>query len=140
MVWAVLLVGNSLVWSQEDASGGDSIVIDLPFPFGGEDPFNPTENPSGFDFAWPSNVQYEMVYDEETGLYSIRQLIGDTLEFRPTTFLTLDEFLEYDMEGNLTEYWTDLQAEDDEADRAFAPKLTIDSKLFESFLEAMRLK
>ena len=73
-----------------------------------------------------------MVYDEETGLYSIRQLIGDTLEFRPTTFLTLDEFLEYDMEGNLTEYWTDLQAEDDEADRAFAPKLTIDSKLFES--------
>lgn len=129
---AALLMSNSLAWGQGNVSGGDSIVIDLPFPFGGEDPFNPTESPSGFDFAWPSNVQYEMVYDEETGLYSIRQLIGDTLEFRPTTFLTLDEFLEYDMEGNLTEYWTDLQAEDDEADRAFAPKLTIDSKLFES--------
>ena len=34
--------------------------------------------------------------------------------------------------GNLTEYWTDLQAEDDEAERAFAPKLTVDSELCET--------
>ncbi len=135
LLWVALVFCHSTLWSQGNggaSAGGDSLAIDLPFPFGGEDAFNPTESPSGFDFAWPSNIQYEMVYDEATGLYSIRQLIGDTLEFRPTTFLTLDEFLEYDMEGNLTEYWNDLQLEDDEADRAFAPKLTVDSKLFES--------
>ena len=113
-------------------SGNDSLVIDLPFPFGGEDQFNPIESPAGFDFAWPSNFTYEVVLDEETGMYSIQQLVGDTIQYRPSTFLTLDEYLNFDMEGNLTEYWNELQVEDDEAERAFAPKLTIDSKLFET--------
>ena len=31
----------------------DSLEIDLPFPFGGEDPFNPSESPDGFDLDWP---------------------------------------------------------------------------------------
>ncbi|MDG2208570.1 MAG: cell surface protein SprA, partial [Flavobacteriales bacterium] len=129
---AILVVSVAFGQNPDTGSSSDSIVIDLPFPFGGENPFNPVEDPAGFDLDWPSNFQYEMVYDDATGLYSIRQTIGDTLEYRPTTFFTLDEFLEYDMQGNLSEYWNDLQVEDDEADRAFAPKLTVDSKLFES--------
>ena len=104
----------------------------LAIPFGGEDQYNPTESPSGFDFAWPENFNYEIVFDETTGLYSIQQRIGDTLLYRPSTFLTLDEYLDYDITGNLSEYWNDLQAEDDEAERAFAPKLTVDSELFET--------
>ena len=44
---------------------------------------------------------------------------------------TLDEYLNYNIEGNLTEFWNELQEEEDEADRAFAPKLEIDSELFE---------
>ena len=131
-----LVLGLSLfsgVWAQatEDAAN-DSLPIILPFPFGGEDQFNPTESPAGFDFAWPENFNYEIVFDETTGLYSIQQRIGDTLLYRPSTYLTLDEYLDYDITGNLTEYWTDLQAEDDEAERAFAPKLTVDSELFET--------
>ena len=131
-----LVLGLSLfsgVWAQatEDATN-DSLPIILPFPFGGEDQFNPTESPAGFDFAWPENFNYEIVFDETTGLYSIQQRIGDTLLYRPSTYLTLDEYLDYDITGNLTEYWTDLQAEDDEAERAFAPKLTVDSELFET--------
>ncbi|MBL6865457.1 MAG: cell surface protein SprA, partial [Flavobacteriales bacterium] len=118
--------------TSNGGSEGDSLTINLPFPFGGEDPFNPIESPAGFDFAWPSNFTYEIVLDEETGMYSIQQLVGDTIQYRPTTFLTLDEYLNFDMEGNLTEYWNELQVEDDEAERAFAPKLTVDSKLFET--------
>ena len=104
----------------------------LALPVRREDQFNPTESPAGFDFAWPENFNYEIVFDETTGLYSIQQRIGDTLLYRPSTYLTLDEYLDYDITGNLTEYWTDLQAEDDEAERAFAPKLTVDSELFET--------
>ena len=125
------LLASCTVAAQSNAVA-DSIEINLPFPFGGEDAYNPTESPAGFDFAWPENFTYETLFDETTGLYSIQQRIGDTLLYRPTTFLTLDEFLNYDITGNLTEYWNELQTEDDEADRAFAPKLTIDSKLFES--------
>ena len=118
--------------TSNGGSEGDSLTINLPFPFGGEDQFNPIESPAGFDFAWPSNFTYEIVLNEETGMYSIQQLVGDTIQYRPTTFLTLDEYLNFDMEGNLTEYWNELQVEDDEAERAFAPKLTVDSKLFET--------
>ena len=125
------LLASCTVAAQSNAVE-DSIEINLPFPFGGEDAYNPTESPAGFDFAWPENFTYETLFDEATGLYSIQQRIGDTLLYRPTTFLTLDEFLNYDITGNLTEYWNELQTEDDEADRAFAPKLTIDSELFES--------
>ena len=127
-------VAGQTLNSNGSAGGAasDSLPIVLPFPFGGEDAYNPTESPAGFDFAWPSNMTYEIVYDETTGMYSIQQLIGDTLQYRPTTFLTLDEFLEYDMAGNLSEYWNELQVEDDEAERAFAPKLTVDSELFET--------
>ena len=131
-----LVLGLSLfsgVGAQSaEGTTNDSLSIVLPFPFGGEDQFNPTESPDGFDFAWPENFSYEIIFDEITGLYSIQQRIGDTLLYRPSTFLTLDEYLEYDITGNLSEYWNDLQAEDDEADRAFAPKLTVNSELFET--------
>ncbi len=114
------------------SSQTDSTSIDLPFPFGGENAFNPTESPAGFDFNWPSNIHYQVVYDELTGQYVVQQTIGDTLEYRPSTYFTLDEYLEFDMQGNLSEYWDNLQSEEDEAERAFAPKLTVNSDLFES--------
>jgi hypothetical protein len=126
--------------SNDGEAETDSSAINLPFPFGGEDQFNPIESPAGFDFAWPSNFTYEIVLDEETGMYSIQQLVGDTIQYRPMTYLTLDEYLNFDMEGNLTEYWNELQVEDDEAERAFAPKLTIDSKLFELLESTFRIQ
>ena len=91
----------------------DSIV--LPFPFGGEDPFNPAEHPPGFELDWPSNFNYRVVFDERTGQYILRQTVGDTIEFRPSTYLDLQEFLNFDMQGNLSEYWKELQQEEDEA-------------------------
>ena len=39
--------------------------------------------------------------------------------------------MDYDISGNLTEFWNQLQEEDDEANRAFTPKLEIDNELFE---------
>ena len=126
--------------SNDEESVNDSLIIDLPFPFGGEDQFNPIESPEGFDFAWPSNFTYQVVLDEETGMYSIQQLVGDTIEYRPSTFLTLDEYLNFDMEGNLTEYWNELQVEDDEAERAFARSLRLTASYSRQSLGAMRLK
>ena len=93
--------------------------------------FNPTEFPGGVSLQWPSNFNYGVVYNPITGMYEVQQTIGDTLEFRPSSLFTLDEYLNYNIEGNLTEFWNELQEEEDEADRAFAPKLEIDSELFE---------
>lgn len=126
----VFASGLSVVDAQTEDTDTSEVV--LPFPFGTEDPFNPTESPAGFDFNWPDNFQFGTTYDQNTGLYILSQTIGDTLEYRPSTYFTLEEFLNFDMEGNLSEYWDELQQEEDEAERAFAPKLTIENELFET--------
>ena len=106
-------------------------TYNLPFPHDNGDMFNPSEFPGGVSLQWPSNFNYGVVYNPVTGLYEVQQTIGDTLAFRPSSVFTLDEYLNYNIAGNLTEFWNELQEEEDEADRAFAPKLEIDSELFE---------
>ena len=113
------------IWGQADTT------YNLPFPHDNGDAYNPSEFPGGVSLQWPSNFNYGVVYNPITGMYEVRQTIGDTLEFRPSSLFTLDEYLNYNIEGNLTEFWNALQEEEDEADRAFAPKLEIDSELFE---------
>lgn len=125
---SLLLCAPTLHAQTEDS---DTTEIDLPFPHGSEDPFNPTESTGGISLNWPSNFNYGVVYDPILGQYIVQQTIGDSIEFRPSSTFSLDEFLDYDMTGNLTEFWDDLRTEDDEANRAFAPKLEIDSELFE---------
>ena len=84
-------------------------------------------------------VQYGVDYDETTGQYIVRQRLGDTLDFRNPTHLTLDEFLEYNIDENLSEFWTEMQDEIDEEERGFAPKLTIDSEIFETIFGSGKL-
>ena len=43
--------------------------------------------------------------------------MGDTLDFRNPTHLTLDEFLEYNIDENLSEFWDEMQDELDEEER-----------------------
>lgn len=126
---ALLFCGlNSHAQTSDDT---DSTEIDLPLPHGGEDSFNPVENTGGISLNWPDNINYSVVYDPTTGQYVVQQTIGDTLLFRPSSLFTLDEYLSYNISGNLTEFWNQLQEEDDQANRAFAPKLEIDNELFE---------
>ena len=54
------------------------------------------------------------------------------MDFRNPTHLTLDEFLEYNIDENLSEFWDEMQDEIDEEERGFAPKLTVDSEIFET--------
>ena len=106
-------------------------TVDLPMPHGGEDPNNPTETPGGVSLNWPSNINYSVDYDPVTGNYVVYQTIGDSLRFRMPTTYTLDEYLEQNKNQNLSEYWNQLQDEEDEEDRAFAPKLTVKGELFD---------
>ena len=109
----------------------DSLGVDLPLPHGADVP-NPTESPNGVSLGFPDVVEYGVDYDETTGQYVVRQRLGDTLDFRNPTHLTLDEFLEYNIDENLSEFWDEMQEELDEEERGFAPKLTVDSEIFET--------
>ena len=127
----IALLFCSLSAHAQTSDETDTTEVNLPFPHGSEDPFNPTENTGGISLNWPSNINYEVLFDPATGQYVVQQTIGDSLQFRPSSLFSLEEFLDYDISGNLTEFWNQLQEEDDEANRAFAPKLEIDNELFE---------
>ena len=119
----------SAVLAQDELA--DTVDVDLPLPHGADVP-NPTEAPGGVSLGFPDVIEYGVDYDETTGQYVVRQRLGDTLDFRNPTHLTLDEFLEYNIDENLSEFWDEMQDELDEEERGFAPKLTVDSEIFET--------
>jgi cell surface protein SprA len=109
----------------------DTGGVQLPLPHG-EDPYNPTENTGGISLDWPDNINYGVEYNPETGQYEVVQTIGDSLTFRSPSSFTLDEFLEYDIQNNISEYWAERQEEEDEANRAWAPKLEVGGEGFKN--------
>ena len=129
--WGRLVLLCALVVSMPAGIWSQSDTLDLPLPHGQDLP-NPVETPGGVSLGFPDVIEYGVDYDETTGQYVVRQRLGDTLDFRNPTFLTLDEFLEYNIDENLSEFWTEMQQEIDDEDRGFAPKLTVDSEIFET--------
>ncbi len=111
------------------ALAADTGGVQLPFPHG-EDPNNPTETTGGISLEWPDNIGYSVEYDTETGQYVVVQKIGDSLVFRSPTSYTLEEWLDYDIRKNLSEYWAERQEEEDEANRSWSPKLEVGGEGF----------
>lgn len=121
---ALLSLAVSPVVLDQDTGG-----VNLPLPHG-EDPFNPVEQTGGISLDWPDNIQYNVEYDPETGTYVVVQTLGDSLQFRNGTSFTMDEYLNYDIRKNLSEFWTKKQEEEDEANRGWAPKLEVGGEGF----------
>ena len=113
LAWMACALGAGTLTHAQTQS---DTTFNLPFPHDNGDLFNPSEFPGGVSLQWPSNFNYGVVYNPLTGMYEVQQTIGDTLEFRPSSLFTLDEYLNYNIEGNLTEFWNELQEEEDEAE------------------------
>ncbi len=91
----------------------DSPDIDMPWPV--EDSYDPSRNPrSIIDLKDPSNVDTEVVYDPITGKYTVYKKVGDRFIRYPMSF-TLQEYLDYDMENSIRDYWGSKIAEDTKA-------------------------
>lgn len=109
----------------------DTGGVELPLPHG-EDPLNPVENTGGISLDWPENINYDVQYDPITGQYVIGQTIGDSMVFRPYTSYGLDEYLDNSIRTNISEYWNQLQDEQDEENNAWAPKLDVGGEGFKN--------
>ncbi len=84
----------------------DSPEIDLQYPI--TDPPAPGDNNTGtVDLGAPENVTNEVVYDPVTGQYIMQSTIGDNIQYRPPMSMTLDEYLNYDMQQSMQTYWSD---------------------------------
>ena len=84
--WGISTSANAQTQAQSDTT------FNLPFPHDNGDMYNPSEFPGGVSLQWPSNFNYGVVYNPITGMYEVQQTIGDTLQFRPSSLFTLDEY------------------------------------------------
>jgi len=109
----------------------DSPETDLQYPI--TDPLSPGEGGGGnINLADPENIQENVIYDPETGQYIIRSTVGDGFDYRPPMSMSLEEYLNYDMEKSMDNYWLDRVEEDSEsAQKDLIPAIKVKGKAFD---------
>lgn len=120
---------NNLIVPVDSPTGGGD-TIDLPFPI--EDYNDPTNKPrNAIDFDDPSNINQNVEYDPETGQYIFTENVGD-YNYRNPSGMTLDEYLDYDMEESKKGYWRNKVAEQNKEDRGLIPPIKIKGDFFKN--------
>ena len=112
----------------------DSPITDLKSPIPPEDnnPLNKKPR-SPFSGRSPQNKTQEIVYDPITNTYSLQNKIG-SLKDGPSTSLSLDEYLDYDMEKAMKKYWRERAGATAgrESSSGVIPQLRVPSEIFEN--------
>lgn len=135
---AVLHVPVSLSRPVAPADTGGTAADSLIWP--NEDFVNPQEEASGISIPLPDNIQYNVEYNPETGMYEVVQTVGDTISYRNGTTMTLEEYLDSDMMENIYEYWNEIKEEEAAAEKDFAPNIKIESKGFEKIFRGDQIE
>jgi cell surface protein SprA len=109
----------------------DSPEVDLQWPI--TDPLSPGEQPTGgINLQDPDNIQYDVIYDPETGQYILQSTVGGSFDYRPPMSMSLEEYLNWDMEKALDNYWLDRVEEDSEsAQKGLIPAIKVKGEAFD---------
>ena len=82
----------------------DSPEVNLIFPI--NDPLDPTNFSLGLiDFNLPLNIQNNVQYDPVTGQYIYNSFLGDSLSFRPSSEVSLDDYLKIQHQKSMSDFW-----------------------------------
>ncbi len=97
---------NKFIFPPDSTETGDTTKhIDLIYPLEDEGfPYTGKENSDPMLLNLPSSVKSDVEYDPTTGLYVLRHKIGD-IDFRPPTYMTLEEYRDYEMQNAVDDYW-----------------------------------
>lgn len=110
----------------------DSPDVDLPYPISDSyDMTNPNE--SGIDFSDPSIIEETVQYDPVTGLYYFSSSVGGSFDYRPPTYMTLEEYLQYSLDRSIEGNWTDKIEEEEALDNNLIPELHVGGENFKDF-------
>jgi cell surface protein SprA len=99
-----------------------------------DDPAYPASDlnePEGIQLKRPSNIKSEVEYDPATGQYIFTNKIGNNIDYRRPSTMTLDEYKKYDMERTIREYWREQANGGKSASRGFAPGFTVGGEVFQ---------
>ncbi len=106
--------------------------VNLPYPIP-EDNVNPTQNKDNSPLYGedPSEIQTEVIYDPETDEYIFVRKLGDEIIETPFS-VTFDEYLEYDFDKGMNDYWRQRSKSDvSESRDALIPKLEVGGEIFD---------
>lgn len=103
----------------------------LPYPFKDQPAFGYTKQDSMKLFLnKPSNIKYEIEYDPITGQYVFYEKVG-TLNYRLPQSMSLDDYIDYDFDRSIHDYWKSrTKLEDIDQRGGMLPQLTIGSEAF----------
>jgi cell surface protein SprA len=105
-------------------------------------PFNDTRDPLEQDDRkiygnTPSSVETEFEYDPESGNYEYRQKLGE-LNYRPPSYLSFDEYSDYEAKKARDDYWKEIAQEaaekedaEDGGGTAFRPTINVPGEGFD---------
>lgn len=95
-----ILIGQQNYFAQT----GDSTNLIYPI----QDGYDPSQTGDGLiDFDDPLNLQYDVQYDPVTGKYVFTSKVGDNINYRPPSSMTLEEYLQYQNSQSMEQYWQD---------------------------------
>ncbi|MBN3034253.1 MAG: cell surface protein SprA [Bacteroidales bacterium] len=96
---------NKFLFPPDTIISPDTTGIQLPFPFEDEGiPYNPESNTNPLYLQAPSNISTEVEYNPSSGLYILQHKIGD-LDYRPPTYMSLEDYRDYDLKNSVRDYW-----------------------------------
>ena len=97
---------NKFLFPPDSTISGDTTnKISLPYkPEEELFPYTGNENTNPMFLKQTSNVKSDVEYDPESGQYILKHKMGD-LDYRPPTYMSLDEYREYDLKNSVKDYW-----------------------------------
>ena len=112
-----------------DTTENDSLNLRFPMRDGHDSHFGKKKRGKMY-LNEPSNIEGSFIYDPESDSYIYKEKIGDR-DYRNPNYMTLEEYLDYDMSSGNRDYWREKSAEEDQGDVAFRPKLYVEGKAFD---------
>jgi len=126
-----ILFNNQNIELFADSTEDDTAEIELVYPFEDNSQEGLNEDRSPLYLSEPSNVNKSFEYDPETGEYNYFQKLGDR-NYRAPSKMTLDEYLQYDMEKGNRDFWRKKsEAETLNESEGFRPQINVKGKLFD---------
>ena len=82
----------------------DSPDINLFYPI--YDPLDPTNFSQGLiDFQMPLNINNNVYYDPVSGQYVFNSILGDSLNFRPSSEISLKDYIKIQHDQSMQDFW-----------------------------------
>lgn len=89
--------------------GNDTPAVDtLAYPFNDNSYLDPLHysNSGNLKLEDPSNIKTNVTYNPDSNVYLVDQTLGNNgLMYRPSSYMTFEEYLYYDMKKSVREYW-----------------------------------